>query len=215
MADLPDIAVSTPLWLALVTTGVGAVEGAIIARRPGAASFDIVGIFVFAVFLGLGGGMARDTLLGNTPFVALRTPWYILTVAVSAVLVLLVGRYIKVTSKGFVLLDALTLGLYAEIGTQEALDFKLSIAGAIIVGMFASLTGGAVVSILRREVPAVIRPGSPYALLSLAGVLAFLALTPLNGPIAAIACVGVVIIGRLAVLRWDVETAPVKPLTEP
>jgi uncharacterized membrane protein YeiH len=215
MADLPNIAASTPLWLALLTTGVGAVEGAIIARRPGAASFDIVGIFVFAVFLGLGGGMARDALLGNTPFVALRTPWYILTVTVSAVLVLVVGRYIEVTSKGFVLLDSLTLGLYAEIGTQEALDFKVPIAGAVIVGMFASLTGGAVVSILRREVPAIIRPGSPYALLSLAGVLAFLALTPLNGPIAAIACIGVVIIGRFAVLRLDVETAPVKPLTEP
>lgn len=92
--DVPNIAVNTPLWLALITTGVGAVQGAALGRsdESGKAGIDVIGMAVFALLLGLGGGMVRDTMLGNTPFVALRTPWYVLTVLVAVVLVLALGR---------------------------------------------------------------------------------------------------------------------------
>jgi uncharacterized membrane protein YeiH len=213
--DLPNIAIQTPLWLALLTTAVAAIQGAVIGRQGTHTPLDFVGVFVFALLLGLGGGLARDLLLGNTPVVALRTPWYVVTVAGAVALVLVAGRHVPVSGSLFMLLDALTLGLYAVIGTQYALDFDVSVIGAIVVGMFASLTGGVLVSVVRREIPFIMRPGSPYALLALAGVLVYLLVGMANGAIAAIACVTTVVVLRFVTVRWDVRTRSVPSLDDP
>jgi uncharacterized membrane protein YeiH len=208
--DLPNIVIKTPEWLALLTTGVGALEGALIARQSRSAQLDVVGAFVFALFLGLGGGLARDILLGNDPVVALRTPWYLLVVVVCTGVVLLGSKYMPSTNaRSTILLDAITLGLYAGIGVQYALDFKVSIVGAIIVGLFASLTGGVVVALLRKQTPQIIVSGSPYALLALAGVLTYLALAQVSGGLASFACVGIVVTLRFATLHWRIQTKTV------
>jgi uncharacterized membrane protein YeiH len=214
--DLPNIAVNTPQWLALLTTGVGAVEGAILARNSGRTKnvqMDVVGVLVLAMFLGLGGGLARDILLGNTPMVALRTPWYLVVVVTSAALVISLGRFIPSTqSKSFVLLDSLTLGLYAAVGVQLALDFNVPWIGAILVGLFASLSGGVIVSLLQRETPHLLLPGSPYALLALMGIFTYLIVSPFSGGLASVACVSVVVVGRFAVLRWKIRTKGTAPI---
>ena len=143
---MPNIAVSTPLWLALVTTGVAAVEGALLGRRGvDSGTMDIVGMSVFALFFGLGGGFARDVMLGNTPFVALRTPWYLLTVLGAVLVALAVGRHIPDGGTMFTLLDALTLGLYAAIGTQYALDFLTSVvSGSPVLAQGKNVTAFAI-----------------------------------------------------------------------
>jgi len=61
--DFPNIASDTPLWLALLTTFIAAMSGALRGRDPGRVRYDIVGIVVFAFFLGVGGGVTRDLLL--------------------------------------------------------------------------------------------------------------------------------------------------------
>lgn len=214
--DVPNIAINTPEWLALLTTGVGAVEGAVLARnsaRTKSIQMDFVGILVLALFMGLGGGLARDILLGNTPMVALRTPWYLVVVIAAAVLVMSLGPYIPTTrSKTFILLDSLTLGLYAAIGVQLALDFKVSLIGAIVVGMFASLSGGVIVSLLRRETPQVLLPGFPYALLAFVGIGVYVVVAPYSGGLASLACVCVVVAARFAVLRWNIKTKATLPI---
>ena len=144
MGALPNIAEQTPLWLLLVTTLVGAVEGAGIGRRSG-ADVDIVGMAVFALFLGLGGGLARDTLLG-LPAAAIQSFWYPTVIVVGIALVLLFGRWIPTRGTVSVGLDALTLGLYAAVGTQKALDYHFPAIGAVVVGLFASVAGGVIVS---------------------------------------------------------------------
>lgn len=211
--SVPDIVINTPLWLALVTTGVGALEGAVIGRssKVGARP-DIVGLTVFALFLGLGGGMVRDTMLGNLPFESLRTPWYLVVVLASVAVVLMAGRFVPVNSTVFVILDAMTTGLYAAIGAQYALDFGLPWVGAIFVGMFAGLSGGVIVALLRRETPALLYPGSPYGLLALLGVLVYLPLSQVNGAVASFTAVGIVVVGRLVVRHWGVTTKEVKPI---
>jgi uncharacterized membrane protein YeiH len=214
--DLPNIAVNTPQWLALLTTGVGAVEGAILARNSGrtkSVQMDVVGVLVLALFLGLGGGLARDILLGNTPMVALRTPWYLVVVVASAALVISLGRFIPSTqSQAFVLLDSLTLGLYAAVGVQLALDFNVPWLGAVLVGLFASLTGGVIVSLLRRETPQLLLAGSPYAALAFLGIVVYLLVAPFSGGLASLACVSVVVIARFMVVRLNIQTKGTAPI---
>lgn len=213
--DVPNIAQNSPLWLLILTTAVGAIEGAIIGRKDAKLGLDIVGITVFALFLGLGGGFARDTMLGQTPFLALRTPWYVITVLLAVVLVLFIGKWIPVDSTVFVLLDALTLGLYAVIGAQAAIEYGLPDVGAITVGLFASLTGGVVVSLLKRETPDILVRGKPYAILALIGVIIYVVLDQWSGGIAALACVFSVIVLRFASMKWNIRTSPVAPLPPP
>ncbi|MDQ1248676.1 MAG: hypothetical protein QG597_3049 [Actinomycetota bacterium] len=213
MTALPDIAEATPLWLLLLTTLVGAVEGAGLGRRRG-TDVDIIGMAVFAFFLGLGGGLARDALLG-LPAAAIQSFWYPTMVVTGLGLVLVLGRWIPLTGSVMVGLDALTLGLYAVIGTQKALDHDVPPIGAVVVGLFAALTGGAVVSLLQQQRPAVITPGAPYAVLALIGVLLYLALVRLDGGLAAFACVGFVVISRFVTLHRGTTTGAVSSLPEP
>lgn len=203
MPSLPNIAEQTPLWLLLITTLAGAVQGANVGRRD-TTSVDIVGMTVFALFLGLGGGLARDTLLG-LPAAAIKSFWYPLMVIVGVIIVLLFGRWISPNGKIVIGLDALTLGLYAAVGTQKALDYNTPTIGALVVGIFAGVTGGVIVSLLRQERPVLITPGSPYAVLALIGVLIYLGLAPANGGLASLACVGFVIVSRFLTLRWNIN----------
>lgn len=47
--DVPNLVFDTPLWLALVTTGVAATEGAVVGRGSERPRYDVVGVFVLAV----------------------------------------------------------------------------------------------------------------------------------------------------------------------
>jgi uncharacterized membrane protein YeiH len=210
--DVPNIAANTPLWLALLTTFIAAVSGAILGRKPGRVSYDIVGVCVFAVALGIGGGITRDLLLGNLPPLALRSPWYIVTVLAAVITVLIVGRWISVDSWTFVILDALALGLYAVIAAQMAVEFGLPDIGAITVGALAAVTGGVVVSLLRGETPQILLPSQPYALLAVIGATIYVLIDGLSGGIAALACLSTVIILRVVTLKWDLRTRGVRPL---
>lgn len=212
--EMPNIAINTPLWLAILTTGVGAIQGAAIGRSDEneSASIDVIGMSVFALFLGMGGGFVRDTMLGNTPFVALRTPWYLLTVIAAVVLVLLIGRWIPVGGALFTLFDALTLGLYSAIGTQYALDFKVSTVGALLVGTAAGIAGGVLVAILRNQTPAILVSGPPYAILALLSSAVYLSLAHLNGGIASFAAVTLVVVVRFVTLRLGIKTPTVHHL---
>lgn len=212
--DLPNIAANTPLWLALMTTFIGATSGALIGRTPSRVSYDIVGITVFAFFLGVGGGLTRDLLLGNLPPLALRSPWYVATVIAAVVLVLIVGRWIPVDGWLFTLLDALTLGLYAVIAAQMAIEFGLPDVGAITVGFLASIAGGVIVSVLRGETPEILVPSRPYALLAIIGTTLYVLTDHYSGALAAFLCVGSVIALRFITLNWNVRTHSVRPLRQ-
>lgn len=212
--DVPNIAANTPLWLALLTTFIAAISGAILGRQPGRVSYDVVGVAVFAFVLGLGGGITRDVLLGNLPPLALRSPWYVVTVLAAVITVLLVGRWISVDSWTFILLDALALALYAVIAAQLAVEFGLPDIGAITVGFLAAITGGVVVSLLRGETPQILLPSQPYALLAAVGATIYVLLDGFSGGVAAFACLASVIVLRFVTLKWNLTTSSVKPLPE-
>jgi len=212
---LPNIVWSTPLWLALVTTLVGALQGAALGRRPGAMKVDIVGMFVFALFLGLGGGLVRDVLLGSFPVAALQSPWYTAMIVLAVFAMLVIGRLVPINGRVFIALDALTLGLYAAIGTQKAITFHVSVAGAVIVGLFASLSGGVIVSVLQGVRPSLLAPTAPYGLLALGGIALYLALVRVNSEAAALACVAFVVVSRFVTIHFGITSPEVSKLPHP
>ena len=204
----PHQNLDVPLWLSLITTLVGALQGAALGRSH-KANVDIVGTAVFALFLGLGGGMVRDVMLGAYPIAALSNAWYLTMVLVALAVMLLVGDHVPIDGRTFVALDALTLGLYAAIGTQKALSFKIGPVGAIFVGMFASLSGGVIVAVLRSQRPKLLQPSTPYGLVGLVGILVYLGIVHWSSAWACAACIAVVLVLRFVVIRYDITTPPV------
>jgi len=212
----PDVTLEVPLWLALATTGVAAIQGAVIGRQSREPRYDIVGAFVLAFVLGLAGGITRDVLIGNLPVEAIRIPWYIAVVIAVTVLVIVAGRFLP-TQGGmwFTLLDALTMGLYTAIATNYAMAAGVSVVGAVFVGVAAGIAGGLIVALLRGRTPAVLVPGIAYALTGLAGSIAYVALEPASPGLAASACVGLVIFLRYLAVRFNMGTRALPLLGDP
>ena len=120
--ELPDLATSSPLWLALLTVGVNAIVGALRAYTDTTRHWDIVGVTSFALLMGLGGGFLRDSIIGNVPAESLRCTWSLMTVVGAVVIVLLIGRWASRAQPLLDFLNALALGLFAITGVARALD---------------------------------------------------------------------------------------------
>ncbi len=207
MIALTDLAAETPLALAVVATGAGALQGALIARSDD--DLDHVGMATLAVCLGFGGGIIRDVLLGTFPPTALTNPWYIGVVLVAVLVVSLVGQYARGIEPILLAIDAAVLGLFGVIAAQQAVAAELPLIGVWFVGVLASVGGGVAADVLRGERPMIMRPGPPYALVSVAGVGTYAVLvdvTDVDPAIASVIAIGVTFMGRLLTFRLGVRT---------
>ena len=211
---LPDIVgskvTSPPLAINLTAIAAGALAGAVYAVRK---RFDIGGVLAMAVVGGLGGGLIRDTLLQQGPPVALTDPWYLGTALIAAAVgfffASLVGRFGVV----MILLDALSLGLFAVVGAQMALIVELPVVAAVLVGVITAIGGSILRDVLSGEMPEVFLPGAPYATAALLGVLVYIGITKVGGltkPSAEWVAVAVVVLVRVVTL-WRGWHAP-KPI---
>lgn len=167
MGFLPDLAVQTPLWLALATVGVNAIVGGLRATIDERHHWDIVGLSTFAILMGLGGGFIRDLLIGNLPAESLRRPWFLATIGGCVVLVLVAGERIARVQSLVTFLNSVALGLFAITGTAYALRSDLPVVSALFIGTVSAVGGGVLVSIMRDEVPGVLVASAPQALLAL------------------------------------------------
>ncbi len=144
-------------WVDLAGVFVFALSGASLAVRKG---FDVVGMAVLALVTALGGGLARDVLLGDLPPPALQSQLY-LVVPLAAVVAVAVGhRVVERMRRPVLVFDAIGLGLYCATGAAKALDADLGPAAAILLGTLSATGGGIVRDVLARDVPIVFRPDS-------------------------------------------------------
>jgi uncharacterized membrane protein YeiH len=206
-----------PTWADVAAISLGAVSGSIVARRWGA---DILGILLIAVVSGLGGGFIRDLLLNRLP-VALTNEVLIPTALVAA----LVGfLFADVTSRlrhrldGPILVtDALFLGTYAIIGTEKALLMDLPAVSCVFVGTLAGVGGGLLRDVLINRPPEILMPGALNAVAAVVGCSIYATLTRNAdlGPWVGVASIGVIVVLRLASVRFGWRTpVPRDLLTE-
>jgi uncharacterized membrane protein YeiH len=204
---LTDLAAETPLALSVAATGAGALQGALIARSDD--DLDHVGMATLAICVGFGGGIIRDVLLGTFPPTALTNTWFIGVVLGAVLIVSLVGQYLQGVESVLLVADAAVLGLFGVIAAQQAVAAGLPFLAVCFVGVSASVGGGVVADVLRGERPMIMRPGPPYALVSVAGVCTYAVLV--EGPhvepaIASVIAIVVTFVGRLLTFRLGVRT---------
>ncbi len=119
-----------PAWLDVAAMSVGAAFGAHVARGRHVPLF---GVLLAGVVRGLGGGIARDLLLGLEP-AAIANWYYVPAVFAAAVIGGATARWLSFSPLPFVAAQAIALGLLIAIGVQKAVAYHTPAPSAILIG---------------------------------------------------------------------------------
>ncbi|MCY1136968.1 TRIC cation channel family protein [Actinoplanes sp. Pm04-4] len=192
------------MLLALELVGLFAfsVSGALMAIRKG---FDVIGIVLLAGITALGGGVARDVIIGATPPVAFTDLGYFLMPVAAAVVTFFAHPALERLTTAVLVFDAAGLGVFCVTGTLKSLAYGLSPLPAAVLGVVTGVGGGVLRDMIARETPALVRPDAElYAVPAIAGTIAVACQPRLAVPAAV-----VIVAFRLVALarRWHAPTA--------
>ncbi len=156
--------------LDLFGTFVFALSGGFRAIRH---DLDLLGVLVLSVATGVGGGLIRDMLLGDTPPAAFRDEWYLGVCLAGGLFVFFMAPKVAKRWNRVMVADAIGLGLFAGIGAVKAQSFGLGPIGIVMMAILTATGGGVIRDLLVLEIPAVIKKDF-YATAALLGGVALL-----------------------------------------
>lgn len=198
----------------IIGTVAFSVSGAITAIEK---KMDIFGVAILGLTTAVGGGIARDLLLGITPPLTFRNPVYALTAVAVAIIVFfpavrcLTGRWPGLYERLLLVMDSIGLGVFTVIGVQAAygLQARHNFFLAVFVGVITGVGGGIARDVLAGNTPYVFIKHF-YACASLAGALVCCLLWEYTTPLGAMLLgAGVTLALRLlaAHFRWSLPKA--------
>ncbi|MBC2934491.1 trimeric intracellular cation channel family protein [Nocardioides sp. zg-1228] len=163
-----------------------AVAGALVAVRR---NLDLFAALVLGGVTGLGGGIIRDVMIGDTPPAALADWRYLVVPVVAGFLTFTfhptVGRLERVVT----VFDAVGLSMFCVTGALKAVDYGLDPVAAALMGMVTGIGGGMIRDVLAGTVP-VIFEGVLYATPALAGAVVAVLLDRTDLPLLVVAAAG-------------------------
>ena len=206
--------------LDLIGVFVFALSGGLVALR---AHLDLFGVLFLAWVTGLGGGLIRDLLLGDTPPVGI-TDWRLVATGLLAGLIVFAfhGRLRELAARrprrtglvaGLVkVLDAVGLGVFAVSGAVKALDLGSPWLAAIIVGGITAVGGGMIRDVLVGQVPEVLQR-ELYAVPAFAGSALVVLLDHLGvlTPLTTWLCVAAIVATRIIAVVLDLNVPRAQP----
>jgi len=186
--------------LDLFGTAVFAATGALAAGRK---HMDVFGVVVVALVTALGGGTARDVVLGAGPVFWVHDAAYVVVAGCAALGTFVLARFARLPGRALLVADAFGLAVFTAVGAQQAFASGAGGLITVIMGVMTGVVGGMLRDVLCGEIPLILRK-EIYATASLAGAVAFVLLRS-NGverlPATA-AAVGIVLVVRLAAIHW-------------
>lgn len=178
-----------------------AVSGSLLAARR---NFDIVGSLLLGSLAGLGGGVARDLIIGQGVPGAFAEPVYLLPPLLAAVLVFTHALGVQRYRRTLLVFDAAGLALFCVTGTLTAHAAGLNPVSAALLGVATAVGGGLLRDVVANEVPQLFNPRGVYAIPALLGaglVSLFTALGVFN-PALGISVAVLVFTLRILSLRY-------------
>lgn len=136
------------------------------ALAAGRRSMDWFGVCVLAVVTALGGGTARDILLGHYPLTWIANPNLLLIACGAALLTIALARLMEHLRWPFLILDALGLVVFTIIGCNVAIEMGQPPVIVIVAGMITGIAGGIFRDVLCNDIPLVFS-GELYATVSI------------------------------------------------
>ena len=185
-------AAGTLLVLDLIGTFVFALSGGAAAVKE---RLDLFGVLVLSFAAASAGGIMRDVLIGAVPPAAI-SDWRYLAVSLLAGLIMFfwypISERLQTLRNRVMIFDAAGLALFAVVGTQKALGFRLTPVMAALLGVLTGVGGGMLRDVLVAQVPTVLR-AELYAVAALAGAVVVVVGHVLNLPPTMTAIAGAVL----------------------
>jgi uncharacterized membrane protein YeiH len=161
-----------PTVLPFLDYAAVAVFGATGAMAAARKKHDIVTFGFFASATGVGGGTARDLLLG-LPVFWVRQPQFLVSCLLAAIAVWLLGAE-KERTPLLSWLDAFGLAAYAVVGAAKAVSAGASPLSAVVMGLLTASFGGVIRDVLAHE-PSILLRREIYVSAALVGAAAYVA----------------------------------------
>jgi uncharacterized membrane protein YeiH len=189
LAEFGAYAAGTLLVLDLIGTFVFALSGGVAGVKE---RLDLFGVLVLSFAAASAGGIMRDLLIGAVPPAAI-SDWRYLAVSLLAGLVVFfwypISERLRNLSNHVLIFDAAGLALFAVVGAQKALGYRLNPVMAALLGVLTGIGGGMLRDVLIAQIPTVLR-AELYAVAALAGAVVVVVGHVLNLPHAAPAIAG-------------------------
>jgi uncharacterized membrane protein YeiH len=139
-----------PLWLEIAAMGINGAYGASIARHR---QVPIAGTLLAGVTVGLGGGMARDALLG-TQAIAISNPYLLPSVLAASLLGALIFYRLVAKDLPNLIVHGIAMGFLVSMGCQKAMSLGVPPLSAIFCGILTASVGGMAVDVMTNARPA-------------------------------------------------------------
>lgn len=133
---------------------VFAITGCLVAAKR---QLDIVSFILLGTVTGIGGGTARDVMLGNLPVFWIKEPAYLIDCIAISILMFFVARHVASYQKWIVWGDAIGIAVFTVTGTKIAYDAGAHWSVCITMGVITSILGGIIRDILANEPSLIIR----------------------------------------------------------
>lgn len=186
----------------LLGVAVFACSGALAAGRR---NLDLIGVAVLAMVTATGGGTIRDVLLDRTVF-WIRDPTHIVVCLGAGAVTWIWVRFFQPPDRALQVADAVGLALFAVAGAQIAEDLGHSGIIIVLMGTITGCAGGLLRDVLTAEVPLVFRKSELYVTTCVVGLTAYVVLRHfgIHADVAGITGAAVILILRLASIRWNI-----------
>ncbi|MDQ4087547.1 MAG: TRIC cation channel family protein, partial [Pseudomonadota bacterium] len=152
-ARLPEALGPALVYLDLAGIAVFAISGALLAAEK---RQTLVTFIFFAVVTGVGGGTARDLLIGAPVFWVEQNRYLLICLAAALLVWLLPVRLWP--SRALLWFDAAGLAAYSVFGAAKAMAFGVAPLPAMAMGVLTGCLGGIVRDILAGEPSILLRP---------------------------------------------------------
>lgn len=180
------------LWIELLASGLGGVQGALSAATQRDRRLDVLGVIVIGLTVSLGGSLLRDIVL-NQPPVVVWVNWYLLVAGVSALIGMALQPLLARADRAITVLDAVVMGLFGAIAASKALSLGVGSVGALVVGVIGAIGGGLLRDVILDRPISVLHVGTLYAVAAGAGVGVLIVLVRFDVPIAVAGVVATVV----------------------
>jgi len=191
----------------------GALGGAFAAKQDQRYQYDFVGVLGLGLMSALGGGVARDVMIGHGAPLAFQDVRYLLVALLGALLGLLISTQGKSLRRVLVLVDGAGLGFFAVAGSARALGAGLGFLPAMLLGITTAVGGGSLRDVFSGRTPKVFERGEPYAIVAAVSSVVFLLCARVWGAGTVATAAGCVTGFALRVvalrLRWRTSAARV------
>lgn len=138
---------------------------------------DIFGIALLAFLTALGGGIARDVIVGKIPYSMQNFSLCLIVLATLALaLVLRLHKKTEIDQKLiFVISDAVGLAAFSISGSLVAIDGGLNAFGVAVLALLTAVGGGMIRDILVNDIPAILKSEFYATIAILVGVIIYFA----------------------------------------